>query len=74
MYAGITSSGMVTVRVLIRPLTSYLHYLLGKVILNAKHLALHLSQKRKKNLSVLTKISLMGSIGIVIGSILTVIA
>ena len=74
MHAGITSSGMVIVRALIRPLTSYLHFLLGKVILNAKLLALHLFQKRKKNLSALTKISLMGSIGIVIGSILAVIA
>ena len=68
------SFGMIAVRALIRPLTSYLNFFLGKGILNAKHLALHLSQKRKKNLSVLIKISLTGYTGIVIGLTLIVIS
>ena len=66
------SFGMIAVRALIRPLTSYLNFFLGTNILNAKHLALHLSQRKKKNLSALTKISLMGYTGIVIGSTLIV--
>ena len=64
--------GMIAVRALIRPLTSYLNFFLGTNILNAKHLALHLSQRKKKNLSALTKIFLTGYIGIVIGSTLIV--
>ena len=68
------SFGMIAVRALIRPLTSYLNFFLGTNILNAKHLALHLSQKKKKNLSALTKISLTGYTGIVIGSTLIVIS
>ena len=66
------SFGMIAVRALIRPLTSYLNFFLGTNILNAKHLALHLSQRKKKNLSALTKIFLTGYIGIVIGSTLIV--
>ena len=66
------SFGMIAVRALIRPLTSYLNFFLGTNILNAKHLVLHLSQRKKKNLSALTKISLMGYTGIVIGSTLIV--